>query len=254
MRMKSRITLGLGLAFLLVFLIAGLSIYYLNRISSDAKAILKDNYKSLEYAEKMTRSLNLIRSTQVGLLLRSPKDQGTNYDYYQKAFANFDKYLKAEDNNITEPGERAVVANLKADLQNLKELGDKLWTKNSEKNIYLSDVLPIWMSMDQSLGKIHSLNMQAILEKNERAKASSNSVIAIMVVLTVICVVLGDLYYFYFPSYVAYGLRTLSLRMKEIESGKYDERIALDSGDEFQEISESLDKIVEQLRVKEKNA
>ena len=53
MTIKNKLRAGFSFLFVLALLSCGLSIYFLNRLSADAKNILKDNYKTVQYMKDM---------------------------------------------------------------------------------------------------------------------------------------------------------------------------------------------------------
>ena len=60
MTIKNKLRAGFSFLFLLAFVCCGLSIYFLNRLSADAKNILKDNYKPVQYMQKYRQCLRCI--------------------------------------------------------------------------------------------------------------------------------------------------------------------------------------------------
>ena len=94
MNIKTKLSLGLLFLFIVILVIGGLSIYYLNEISADAKNIIKANYESIEYMKKMDEALNNL-----------PSDSATSIKQLKKN-------LEAQKINITEPGELEETAHL----------------------------------------------------------------------------------------------------------------------------------------------
>jgi len=58
MTIKNKLRTGIGFLFVLSFICCGLSVYFLNRLSADAGAILKDNYKSLQYGQQILSAVD----------------------------------------------------------------------------------------------------------------------------------------------------------------------------------------------------
>jgi len=87
MTIKNKLRIGISFLFLLAIICCGLSIYYLNRLSADAKNILKDNYESLQFSKDMGSALD----GSPGVL--NPQ---------QKKI--FEENLNKEEHDITEKG------------------------------------------------------------------------------------------------------------------------------------------------------
>lgn len=89
MSIKNNLRAGIGFLFLMALLSSGLSAYYLNRLSNESKAILRDNYDSLVFIENINEALDV-----PGI----PNDSQLNI---------IESNIKNEEHNITEPGEKA---------------------------------------------------------------------------------------------------------------------------------------------------
>ena len=63
--MKLKITLALVLLFGLLVLVGILGILRINALADDAREILKDNYVSIEYMQRMQRALDGLASDPV---------------------------------------------------------------------------------------------------------------------------------------------------------------------------------------------
>ncbi len=91
LRLKTKITAGVLFLFMMLMLVSILGYYYLSRVNQGARAILQDNYESVEYAKNMLKALE-----------KNPVDQQT-----------FLNNLKKQEENITEKGERMVTERIR---------------------------------------------------------------------------------------------------------------------------------------------
>ena len=57
MRIKTKLTLGVGVLFVLIILLSSVGAVYINALKSDTENILVANYNSLQYARFMLSSL-----------------------------------------------------------------------------------------------------------------------------------------------------------------------------------------------------
>jgi NtrC-family two-component system sensor histidine kinase KinB len=143
MKVKNKLRLGFGFLFIVVLFFGIVSLFYINQISNSAKVILKDNYKSLSIAREMRTVLD-----ENAL----PFNEGT--------LRSFNDLLFKETNNITEPGERQAVQGLQVAFNKLQQKGDILTLQRAEKEAR------------RYLREIETVNMQAIVRKNEKANTS----------------------------------------------------------------------------------
>ncbi|WP_436413428.1 CHASE3 domain-containing protein [Petrimonas sp.] len=58
MKIKTKLTFGVGLLFCLIILLAGISTWYINDLRRDTKNILTTNYNTLEYSRNMLFALD----------------------------------------------------------------------------------------------------------------------------------------------------------------------------------------------------
>ena len=86
MNIKTKLTYGIGLLFVLITLLGGLAIKNIHNVSDDTQNILADNYNSLLYSRQMLESLDAIRDNP-------------------NARKNFAAGLEAQRNNLTEKDE-----------------------------------------------------------------------------------------------------------------------------------------------------
>lgn len=64
MRIKTKLTSGIGILFLIIVLMGTLSVGYIYKLSADTQNILADNYNSLDYAKRMLQAVEQIETDQ----------------------------------------------------------------------------------------------------------------------------------------------------------------------------------------------
>lgn len=162
MKMKTKLRLAFGLLFLVVLSFGGVSLYYMNKIASSSKGVLKDNYESLNYLSKMRKILdeNALPLTSV-------------------SSASFSQELEKERNNVTEKGEGEAVAAL--------------------SQAYSTIILPTAdiKAKEEALNKarlqiriIEELNMDAVIKKNTVAQEGVQKAATYLVLAASICFLL----------------------------------------------------------------
>ncbi len=181
-RLKTKLSLGLGFLFLVILTFGILSLYYINRLSGDANRILKNNYESLVYSNNMLKALEDI-----------PSDSN--------AITIFNANLRNQEANITEAGEREVTEALR---KNFKEL---LSHRDDSAN---------YAQLRESIRMINDLNQEAILKKNAIAGATAESAQLWLTIIftTLILIVLTFIYNF--PGVIAEPVAKLAEGIREI--------------------------------------
>src|SRR5690606_23077213 len=92
MKIKTKLTLGVGLLFLMILLLSIVSARYMYELKADTENVLVDNYRTLEYSRNMLLSLEI----------------GT-----ESALQKFEDNLQKQENNLTEINEREVTQDLR---------------------------------------------------------------------------------------------------------------------------------------------
>ena len=92
MRIKTKLTLGVGLLFLLIIILSIVGVKYSYELKQDTENILEANYKTLEYSRNMLTSLE---------------------DSSDKSLKKFESNLHNQENNISEIGEKEVTEEIK---------------------------------------------------------------------------------------------------------------------------------------------
>jgi hypothetical protein len=219
MKLKVKLSLGLGFLFFIIFALAFFCSYYVNKLSRDAENILKDNYDSIVYSRNMISALDDMR-TSISSSIFNPNDDKKITGYYLQLFesgkAEFEKNLNAEKNNITEIHEKEYVDELNRNYDIFLSLCDRIRKGTGSTSMYFNEVGPCYEKLKQSIHSINDINMQAVVRKSQLTRHDSANVITYMAGVASLCVILAFGYFWYFPFYVSNAISYLSNRMTEL--------------------------------------
>ncbi len=211
---KNKIRVGTLFLFSLLVLSGGLSIYYLTKLQTDAKNILKDNYESFGYCHNMQKQLDSISL------------------HYPSATVKFDFYLKNQESNITEPGEKVTTEKLRQSFDSLVK-GDTSEANYDNIKLHIQNIL--------------ALNMQGMEKKNKLAQQSSESALTILILIVTLTFIIGLTFTYNFPAIVVTPIQKLTEAIKEISRKNYRHRIHLDNKDEFGQLADAFNDMTERL-------
>ncbi len=211
MKIKTKLTLGVGLFFILIILLGLVGIWYINALKSDTENILIDNYKSLEYSKNILSSLE---------------------DTSQKFIENIGTNIGRQEKNITEIGEGEATAELRDDFSR--------FTSGSYKNVALKE-------MRKSIFKIMDTNMQAIQRKSEVADETARTAVFWIAITATLCFLIGFTLLINLPSSIADPVEELTRSIKQIAAKNYSERVDFESHSEFGELAKSFNTMAEKL-------
>ena len=207
LNVKNKIWLGTSFLFLLLLLTGGSGIYYMAKLKKEARNILVDNYESVAYCHNMQQQLSNLESND------------------QKALGEFERSLKLQEANITEPSEGDVTNSLRQNFNRLKD------TDTAKKTI---------QQINKDLQQILSLNMTAIQRKNNKAEKTADEALTLIVGLAAFVFIIAFTFLINFPSVVTKPIRALIEATRQIGAKNYEHRIHIDNKDEFGKLADSF--------------
>jgi Fe2+ transport system protein B len=183
MKIKTKISLGMLFLLVLFLVIGGLGTYNLRHIAQDMKGILKANFETIEYAKNILKSLDGVRQLS----------DENNVSALQIAplWADFDKNLRLQEQNITEYGEKELTENVRTNFDLLKKTVQLRDTKATNHTISV---------LNKTLYDITDLNSLPIKRKNEEAQKTAEDAIFLMALVATICFLFAFSFIFNFPA------------------------------------------------------
>jgi hypothetical protein len=219
MKLKTKLSLGLGFLFVIIFTLIIFCLYYIGKISTDSENILKDNYKSVIYARNMSSSiddmnLSLINQfTNQNVLHISMQNDSK---IFESAKNIFDKNLSLEKNNITETNEKENVEQLIQNYDGFIKTSGYVNVENNKSDSYFTGLMSYYQNSRKFIDNIYDVNMQAIIRKNQFAEKDAENMKMLMALVGTICILLAFGYFWYFPFYVSNSIAFLANKMTEV--------------------------------------
>ncbi|WP_118953003.1 sensor histidine kinase [Taibaiella helva] len=213
MKIKQKLTLGVGLLFLLIILLTVVSIWYINALKRDTNNILTANYNTLEYSRNMILALDELK-----------KDAG--------ALGTFERNLELQRQNETEPGEREATELVVTHFARLKaNPGDSLLKPQIRNDI----------------SRLMLLNMKAIKQKSSIADNTAESATIWITASGTLCFLIAFVLLVNLPGSIADPIRQLTASIQQIASGNYHERVHFESHSELGQLATSFNTMAEKL-------
>ncbi len=214
-KLKTKIALGGIFLFALLLMVGAVCFYYFNRITEEAKGIIRDNYETLNYSRDMLKEMDELAG----------KDS-------LASLASFEHNLQAQEKNITEAGEKELTDSLRKNFNAIKQKR----SPDSARSL-----------MRRNISGIMQLNLRAIDKKNTAAKISAEKAKMIITVILTICTLIGLTFLYNFPSLVASPVARLTDAIKAITKKNYRQRIHLNRHDEFGQLADAFNSMAEKL-------
>ncbi len=212
MKIKLKLTIGVGLLFLLIFALAVVSGWYINQLKKDTNNILVANYNTLQYSRNMLLSLENIPA-----------------DY---AVETFQRNLDLQKRNVTEVGEIEATNLI---VQHFNQLKDP-----SEDTALISKIR-------KDITELMRLNMKAINRKSDIAGNTAQKAIVVISITGTLCFVIAFILLVNLPSNIANPIRELTESIKEIAAQNYKKRVHFESHNEFGDLAKSFNSMAEKL-------
>ncbi len=213
MKLKTKLSLGLTFLFIVILIFGILGIFYINRLSNDSAAVLKNNHESLVYCNNMLKALEDI-----------PAKPG--------AEKIFDTNLKMQEANITEPGEKEATEELR---KNFTELVSNPADPTN------------YPQLRQSLQIINDYNQVAILNKNMLAENNAETAKFWLTIIFTVLIIVTLTFIYNFPGIIADPVTKLADGIKAIANKNYQKRIYLERKDEFGDLANAFNIMAEKL-------
>lgn len=214
MKIKTKLTLGVGLLLLLIILLAVVSAGYVIALKEDTNNILVANYNSLDYSRKMLLAI----------------DEEANDKTAEKRFR---ENLALQNKNITETGEREIMERLN---DHVRQLDPNFTVKTQTHQLVRQDLL-----------EIMRLNMSAIQRKSDFANQSTNSALFWIVGTGSACFLIAFILLVQLPRNIARPIKELTESIRQIASRNYKQRVAFESHNEYGDLAKSFNVMAEKL-------
>jgi PAS domain S-box-containing protein len=213
MKIKTKLTLGVGLLFLLIILLTVVSTWYINALKRDTNNILTANYNTLQYSRNMILALDEM-----------------NHDPH--AVARFEANLKKQKGNETEPEEKKMTDQVAAHFVQLKKDIDD----SALKSVIRTDISALML-----------LNMQAIEHKSEVASRTAATATLWVDIVGTLCFLIAFILLVNLPGSIANPIEELTKSIKGIAAHNYNHRVHLKGHSEFGELARSFNAMAEKL-------
>ena len=213
MNIKTKLTLGIGILFLLITLLSGLSVWYIHSLKRDTKKILAANYNTLFYSGNMLRALDELKTRPEALTV-------------------FKNNLAKQQVNLTEDGEGDLTTQLSAHF------------KTFEKRLKDTTLLPLIRS---DIMEIMRLNMNAIIRKSNIAADTADNAMVWAGVTGATCFIIAFTLLINLPGNIANPIGELTASIKQIAAHNYRERVHFESHNEFGELARSFNTMASKL-------
>lgn len=213
MRIKTKLTFGVGLLFLMILGLVAISGWYINQLKKDTNNILVANYNTLQYSRNMLLALEDINLEVSALNL-------------------FQKNLDKQTQNVTEIGE--------VEATNLVIKHFNLLKVEPQNSTLIS-------AIRKDITELMRLNMEAIERKSNVADETAENAILIISIAGTMCFIIAFILLVNLPSNIANPIKELTESIKEIAAQNYKKRVHFEQHNEFGDLAKSFNTMAKKL-------
>jgi PAS domain S-box-containing protein len=249
--LRSHILLTVLPLLLLMAVLGGAAVTLLSRLGGSIGTILRDNYDSVLFMERLNEALERIDSSfQFALAGREQKAK----DQYRENWKHYLDNLHREQNNITLPGERELVEKLTTLTERYRHQGDTFYDRKHgaparDEDYFKKDgLLGTFEAIKDVSGKILRLNQENMEEASHRARRTAqDSLLGFGIGLTTAVVLGGWLAWLTFRA-VLRTIQVVTQSAIAIGNGNLDQVVPVLSRDELGQLAEAFNIMARQLR------
>ncbi len=248
MRMRTKLLfaqLPLVLALGIAIVVGSFVTRELGRGSQD---ILKDNYRSVLAAERMKEAAERIDS---GIVFAIIGRTARGLDQIGANIPAFEDELRAQEGNITEPGEAEATAKLRAAwtaYHAAVDLVRKAPEASGLDDRYFTQLLPGFLAVKDAAAAILALNQDAMIHKSDRAQRMAGEWNTLLVVVSIAGLVLGLAASSIMTTRVLRPLGVLGQTARRLGEGDVAVRARVDSKGEIGELAKELNTMAERIQ------
>jgi PAS domain S-box len=198
----------------MIVLLVALAVRQVHVIANDTENILVANYNSLDYSRNMMKELDKIEEEK-------------------QSFENFNRFLKLQNQNVTEIGEKELTQSLSEDA--------KAFQLQPENKSIASQIR-------KDLNDIMKINMDAIQRKSIVAKKTADSAIFWISITGLTCFMIAFTLLINLPSDIANPIKDLTESIRQIAAKNYSQRVNFETHDEFGNLAKSFNTMAGKLQ------
>jgi two-component system, NtrC family, sensor histidine kinase KinB len=248
MTLRTRLLLAQGPLALALALVGVMAVATLADLGKSGQRILADNYRSVLAAQRMKESIERIDSAALFLLI---DEDARGLRQAAENRPRFDSELLAEEENITEPGEKEAAVGLRrnwTDYQRAFDAFVQLPDAAQRRARYLGVLSPAFVHVKDSADTILAINQDAMVERSEQQRRKSEFAKTLTLVAVLAALLAGLLAS---GALVARALRPVAVlgqAVRRVGQGDLDARVRVADTGEIGQLARDFNAMADSLR------
>jgi signal transduction histidine kinase len=249
--LRQRILVTLAPLLALLALLGGAGVVLLYRLGGSIDVILRENYDSVLYMERLGEALERIDSTfQFTLADR----EDPKHEEYEANWVRFGDNLRLEQSNITLPGEAELASRLAQVAKRYRAEGDAFNALPSgdprrPRNYFEAEgLLERFRELKEVSGSIHRLNQENMELASARARQTADDSLVGFAGGLALTALLAGLLAWKTTAGILRPIQAVTRSALSIGAGDLDQVVPVTSGDEVGQLANAFNTMARQLR------
>ncbi len=233
----------------LMMLISGIfSIYELSFVNDKVEDILKDNYQSLQYANRMLESIE--KENSAVLLLMHDQWQKANL-ILKQSDSSFLLALAGAQQNITEKKEGTTVADIKIQYAAFKKIWQQPISETSKANNlvwYYSSVYNRYIDLKHHIKMMIKINQKTMFSEAQYIKERRRRAILPGIIAIISSIIFSFLFSFFISTYTINPLKRIISKIQFFHKNENIFDADIKTNDELKELEQAIQNLINELR------
>ena len=249
LRIRTHLALLPLLALMAIF--GGAGVFLLNRLGERIDAILRENYDSVRYMERLKESLERIDSSYAFAL--AGQEQKAR-DQYQQQWPAYEKHLNLEHQNITLVGEQALADKLSALSVLYRKRGNAFYERPAKNPARHEDyfgpggLLATFKEIKDTADEILRLNQDNMEQASRDAQVLVQESVAGLIIGLGLAAIVGGFFAWRAVETTLQPIRALIRSAQGIRAGNLDQVVPVLTNDELGDLAKEFNAMARQLR------
>ncbi len=255
LNLRQKIFLGYITLILVITVVGVWSIINFVQLNHVLMRVTRENYVSVLAVENMVGAIERQDSSMLLFLLGETEESRTIYSDGKKIFLH---WLDTEEKNITLPGERELVDNLKnaysSYISTYEVFSNRITEKKYDEaqNFYTSSIEPLFRAIRDNLQHLLEMNHQALLEGNSSSQLTSRRATFSTIGVVSIAVIFALLFGMKTSQSIVHPTRLLTKVIRNFDTESLDEVRKIRSQDEIGELAKEFYEMIIRIQAYEK--
>lgn len=251
--LRWRILLTLVPLLLLLGVVGSAGVWLLHNLGGRIELILRENYRSVLYMERLNEAMERIDSSFVFAIAGQEKQAR---DQYEANWKKFDENLRMEQENLTVPGESQLVNQLESTAKRYRQSGQQFYelAPNSQDRhqAYFGpqgkSLLDLFQEIKALSGEILRINQANMEQASESARDTASTSLTWFGAGLALAVALALFLAWRTTQTIVQPLRNITDSALAISEGNPDQVVAIESNDELGKLAQTFNVMARHLR------